>query len=58
MSEAIALSGVQRKESRGAHFREDFRDKDPGHFAKVNHVLSKDPGGDMQIREERVVSDF
>ncbi len=55
VSEAIALSGLLRKESRGAHFREDFPDKDPGHFAKVNHVVSKGAGGEMEIREVPVI---
>ena len=55
MSEAIALSGVQRKESRGAHFREDFPDKDPGHFAGVNSIVSKGADGTMQIREDAII---
>ena len=29
VSEAITMSALDRKESRGGHFREDFPDKDP-----------------------------
>ena len=55
VSEAVARMGFERKESRGAHYREEFPVKDPGRFAKVNYVLSKGPGGEMQIREVPVI---
>jgi succinate dehydrogenase / fumarate reductase flavoprotein subunit len=51
ISEAIARAGIERKESRGAHFRDDFPDKDP-EAAKFNIVLRK--GGDGQMTVERV----
>jgi len=51
VSEAIARAALERKESRGAQFREDYPDKDD-RFSKVNTMLSKALDGSMQIRLE------
>jgi len=51
VSEAITRAGVERKESRGAQFREDYPEKDD-RFSKVNTIISKMPDGSMQIRLE------
>jgi len=51
VSEAIALTALEREESRGAQFREDYPDKDE-RFAKVNTIASKAADGSMQIRLE------
>ncbi len=51
VSEAIARAALERKESRGAQFREDYPSKDE-RFAKVNTMISKAPDGSMQIRLE------
>ena len=51
VSEAITRAALERKESRGAQFREDYPDKDE-RFAKVNTMISKSPDGSMQIRLE------
>src|SRR5882724_2743235 len=51
VSEAITLAALERKESRGAQFREDCPDKEE-RFSKVNTVVSKSAAGSMQIRLE------
>ena len=53
ISEAITLCAIDRKESRGGHFREDFPDKDPA-AAKYNAVVSKAADGSMKLRREPI----
>ncbi|MFZ0828865.1 MAG: fumarate reductase/succinate dehydrogenase flavoprotein subunit [Verrucomicrobiia bacterium] len=53
ISEAITRSALDRKESRGGHFREDFPDKDAA-AAKYNSVILKAPDGAMQLRREPI----
>ncbi|MGO8968551.1 MAG: fumarate reductase/succinate dehydrogenase flavoprotein subunit [Myxococcaceae bacterium] len=53
ISEAITRAAIERKESRGGHFREDFPDKDPA-FAAVNVVVRKGPNGAMQVLQQPV----
>ena len=48
VSEAIARSAIERKESRGGHFRQDYPDKDPA-YATFNIVVKRGPGGEMQV---------
>ncbi|REJ78704.1 MAG: fumarate reductase/succinate dehydrogenase flavoprotein subunit [Acidobacteria bacterium] len=48
VSEAIARSAVERKESRGAQFREDYPDKDP-EMSKFNIVTRKLEDGSMEV---------
>jgi succinate dehydrogenase / fumarate reductase flavoprotein subunit len=51
VSEAVTRAALERKESRGAQFRDDYPDKDE-QFAKVNTIISKAGDGSMQIRLE------
>ena len=43
VSEAITRSAIERKESRGGHFRDDYPDKDPA-FATFNIVVTQGAG--------------
>jgi len=49
VSEAVTRTAIERKESRGAQFREDYPGKDE-HFSKVNTIVSKAADGSMQVR--------
>ena len=53
VSEAIALAALDRKESRGGHFREDFPNKDP-EAQKYNSVIARAADGSMKLRREPI----
>jgi succinate dehydrogenase / fumarate reductase flavoprotein subunit len=53
VSEAITVSALERKESRGAQFRDDYQNKDAA-LGKVNVVVWKGPDGSMQLRREPI----
>jgi succinate dehydrogenase / fumarate reductase, flavoprotein subunit len=53
VSEAIARAAIERKESRGAQFRDDFPTKDP-ELGKVNVIVRKAPDGSMQVVQDPI----
>ena len=48
MSEAITRPAIERKESRGGHFRDDFPDKDPA-FGTFNVSVARAADGSMRV---------
>ena len=48
ISEAIARSALERRESRGGHFRDDYPVKDPA-YAHFNTVVKRGENGQMEV---------
>jgi len=48
VSEAVARSAIERRESRGGHFREDHPDKG-AEFSTINMMVKQGPDGALQL---------
>ena len=53
ISEAIARAAIERKESRGGHFRDDYPEKSR-EFGSFNIVLRKGANGEMTLTREPI----
>jgi succinate dehydrogenase / fumarate reductase, flavoprotein subunit len=53
VSEAITRAAIERRESRGGHFREDYQAKDPA-YATFNIVMRKGTKGEIEITRETI----
>jgi succinate dehydrogenase / fumarate reductase, flavoprotein subunit len=53
VAEAITRAAIERRESRGGHFRDDFPAKDAA-AATFNIVVRQGPGGEMQLIREPI----
>jgi succinate dehydrogenase / fumarate reductase flavoprotein subunit len=54
VAECITRAAIERKESRGAQFRDDFPDKDPA-LGSVNFVVRRSPDGEVQVSPVPIV---
>jgi succinate dehydrogenase / fumarate reductase flavoprotein subunit len=53
VSEAITRAGIERRESRGAQFREDYPAKDEA-FSKFNIIIQQGADGEMQVTRQTI----
>jgi succinate dehydrogenase / fumarate reductase, flavoprotein subunit len=53
VSEAVTRAAIERRESRGGHFRDDCPEKDPA-YARFNILIRKGADGEMRLVREPI----
>jgi succinate dehydrogenase / fumarate reductase flavoprotein subunit len=53
VAEAVTRSAIERKESRGGHFRDDYPEKDAA-FTGINILLRRGDDGSMLVMREQI----
>jgi succinate dehydrogenase / fumarate reductase flavoprotein subunit len=53
VSEAIARAALDRRESRGGHFRDDYPAKDKA-YGTFNTIITRGPSGEMQLERRSI----